>query len=155
MDSVDVLFANTRNNPIKDIESHVPLRIERHELSESVAAAGKWRGGLGSIRTEHDPTDLADDILDEYITIEQARRLRRGPLGRHDRRRGSDRPRAPNAARDVAARHGIGALHMSRLVNVAGAQLGPISGNESREHVVGRLLELMREAKGRGADLVV
>jgi len=50
MDSVDVLYANTRNNPIEDIESHVPLRIERYELRENVAAAGRWRGGIGSIR---------------------------------------------------------------------------------------------------------
>jgi N-methylhydantoinase B len=148
MDSVDVLFANTRNNPIEDIESHVPLRIERYELRENVAAAGQWRGGVGSIRTvrfledgaaslesdghkyppkglfggsdgtpsqivwkkaaggaqhlpskmpyhqfangdsitairacgggygdplERDPADVADDVLDEYITLEQAR----------------------------------------------------------------------------------
>jgi predicted amidohydrolase len=44
---------------------------------------------------------------------------------------------------------------MSRIVNVAGAQLGPIARNESRQHVVARLLELLREAKGRGADVVV
>lgn len=50
MDSVDVLYANTRNNPIEDIESHVPLRIERYELREQVAAPGRWRGGVGSIR---------------------------------------------------------------------------------------------------------
>ncbi|WBU55348.1 hydantoinase B/oxoprolinase family protein [Paracoccus sp. SCSIO 75233] len=50
MDSVDVLYANTRNNPIEDIESHVPLRIERYELREKVAAPGRWRGGVGSIR---------------------------------------------------------------------------------------------------------
>jgi N-methylhydantoinase B len=50
MDSVDVLYANTRNNPIEDIESHVPLRIERYELRENVAAPGRWRGGVGSIR---------------------------------------------------------------------------------------------------------
>ncbi|MEQ8344183.1 MAG: hydantoinase B/oxoprolinase family protein [Sneathiellaceae bacterium] len=50
MDSVDVLYANTRNNPIEDIESHVPLRIGRYELREGVAAPGKWRGGVGSIR---------------------------------------------------------------------------------------------------------
>ena len=50
MDSVDVLYANTRNNPIEDIESHVPLRIGRYELREKVAAPGKWRGGVGLIR---------------------------------------------------------------------------------------------------------
>lgn len=51
MDSVDVLYANTRNNPIEDIESHVPLRVERYELREKVAAPGRWRGGVGSIRS--------------------------------------------------------------------------------------------------------
>lgn len=50
MDAVDVLYANTRNNPIEDIESHVPLRIERYELRDDPPAPGKWRGGIGSVR---------------------------------------------------------------------------------------------------------
>ena len=50
MDAVDTLYANTRNNPIEDIESHLPLRIDRYELREEVCGAGQWRGGLGSIR---------------------------------------------------------------------------------------------------------
>jgi N-methylhydantoinase B len=50
MDSVDTLYANTRNNPIEDIESHVPLRVTRYELREDVVAAGRWRGGLNSIK---------------------------------------------------------------------------------------------------------
>ena len=50
MDAVDTLFANTRNNPVEDIESHYPLRVERYELREDVSGPGKWRGGLGSIR---------------------------------------------------------------------------------------------------------
>lgn len=50
MDAVDTLFANTRNNPVEDIESHYPLRVERYELREDAAGPGKWRGGLGSIR---------------------------------------------------------------------------------------------------------
>jgi hypothetical protein len=40
----------TRNNPIEDIETHLPLRVLRYELREDVAGAGKWRGGLGSVR---------------------------------------------------------------------------------------------------------
>ncbi len=60
MDSVDVLYANTRNNPIEDIESHVPLRIDRYELRENVAAPGRWRGGVGSIR---EITFLADGAV--------------------------------------------------------------------------------------------
>lgn len=50
MDAVDTLYANTRNNPIEDIESHLPLRIRRYELRDDSAAAGRWRGGIGSIR---------------------------------------------------------------------------------------------------------
>jgi len=50
LDAVDTLYANTRNNPIEDIESHYPLRVRRYELVESGAGAGRWRGGFGSIR---------------------------------------------------------------------------------------------------------
>src|SRR5690606_14557759 len=48
--AVDVLYANTRNNPIEDIETHVPLRITRYELRENVAAPGRWRGGIGECK---------------------------------------------------------------------------------------------------------
>jgi N-methylhydantoinase B len=50
MDAVDTLYANTRNNPIEDIESHYPLRVTRYELVDHSAAAGKFRGGIGSVR---------------------------------------------------------------------------------------------------------
>ena len=50
LDAVDTLYANTRNNPIEDIESHYPLRVTRYELDEGAAGPGRWRGGLGSIR---------------------------------------------------------------------------------------------------------
>lgn len=50
LDAVDTLYANTRNNPIEDIESHFPLRVTQYELVEDCAGAGRWRGGLGSIR---------------------------------------------------------------------------------------------------------
>lgn len=50
MDAVDTLYANTRNNPVEDIESHLPLRVLNYELRENVAGPGQWRGGIGSIR---------------------------------------------------------------------------------------------------------
>jgi N-methylhydantoinase B len=50
MDAVDTLYANTRNNPVEDIESHLPLRVNRYELRENVIAPGEWRGGIGSVR---------------------------------------------------------------------------------------------------------
>ena len=50
LDAVDTLYANTRNNPVEDIESHYPLRVTRYELRDHGAGAGRWRGGLGSVR---------------------------------------------------------------------------------------------------------
>jgi N-methylhydantoinase B len=50
VDAVDVLYANTRNNPIEDIEAHFPLRVTRYELRTDRSGAGRWRGGMGSIR---------------------------------------------------------------------------------------------------------
>jgi N-methylhydantoinase B len=50
IDATDVLYANTRNNPVEDIEAHYPLRVTRYELRTDKSGAGKWRGGIGSIR---------------------------------------------------------------------------------------------------------
>ena len=44
---------------------------------------------------------------------------------------------------------------MARIVHAASAQMGPIARSETRKDTVGRLIALMREAKGRGAELVV
>ena len=44
---------------------------------------------------------------------------------------------------------------MSRFVNVAIGQLGPISRSETRTQVVQRLSDLMREARHMGCDLIV
>ena len=40
LDAVDTLYANTRNNPIEDIESHYPLRVTRYELQRTRAVPG-------------------------------------------------------------------------------------------------------------------
>jgi predicted amidohydrolase len=44
---------------------------------------------------------------------------------------------------------------MSRSIVVGAAQLGPIQRHHDRESVVARLIELLREAAGRGCGLVV
>ena len=44
---------------------------------------------------------------------------------------------------------------MTRTVRVAAAQMGPIARDESRPAVVARLIELLRDAHARGAELVV
>jgi N-methylhydantoinase B/oxoprolinase/acetone carboxylase alpha subunit len=50
MDSVDNLMANTRNNPIEELDMRFPMRTEQYELRPESAAPGKWRGGIGTIR---------------------------------------------------------------------------------------------------------
>ena len=49
-DSVDSLIANTRNNPIEELEWRFPMRTERYELRDVYAAPGKSRGGIGIVR---------------------------------------------------------------------------------------------------------
>ncbi len=44
---------------------------------------------------------------------------------------------------------------MTRIVKVGAAQLGPIARNDSREQVVRRMLELLREAHAMACDVVV
>src|SRR3954449_4985968 len=44
---------------------------------------------------------------------------------------------------------------MARIIQAASAQMGPIAKSETRKDTVRRLIALMREAKGRGAELVV
>lgn len=50
LDGVDTLVANTRNNPIEELEMRTPMRCHRYELREEEPAAGKWRGGIGIAR---------------------------------------------------------------------------------------------------------
>ena len=73
LDAVDTLYANTRNNPIEDIESHYPLRVTRYELAEGTGGRGPLarRPGL-------DPGDRVPRA---------GRRLARGRRQRRRRRR--------------------------------------------------------------------
>lgn len=57
MDAVDCLSWNTRNNPIEDLDMHIPMVCERYELREDTGGAGRWRGGLGIVRWNRFLTD--------------------------------------------------------------------------------------------------
>jgi predicted amidohydrolase len=46
-------------------------------------------------------------------------------------------------------------MNSNRALGLAVAQMGPVNLADSREVVVGRLLEMLREAKSRGAEVVV
>lgn len=50
IDAIDNLMANTRNNPIEEIELRSPMRCERYELRDDPPAPGRWRGGIGAVR---------------------------------------------------------------------------------------------------------
>lgn len=45
------LHANTRNNPVEDIEAHVPLRINSYELIEAARAPASGAAGWGPSAT--------------------------------------------------------------------------------------------------------
>lgn len=51
MDAVDALMANTRNNPIEELELNHAMQALRYELRDESPAPGRWRGGIGSVRT--------------------------------------------------------------------------------------------------------
>ena len=63
LDSVDCLIANTRNNPIEELEWRFPMRTERYELRDEPCAAGKWRGGIGMVRVNR-------FLVDTIVTCE-------------------------------------------------------------------------------------
>jgi len=75
-DSVDNLIANTRNNPIEELEWRFPMRTDRYELRDEPAAAGEFRGGIGIVREN---TFLTDTV----ITCEGERQESDLPWGAH------------------------------------------------------------------------
>ena len=66
LDSTDCLIANTRNNPIEELEWRFPMLTERYELRDDPCAAGKWRGGIGMIRVNR-------FLVDTIVTCEGER----------------------------------------------------------------------------------
>ena len=73
MDSVDCLVANTRNNPIEELESHYKIRTVRYELRDEPAAPGQWRGGIGIVRENR-------ILADGFVSLQGDRHLE-APLG--------------------------------------------------------------------------
>jgi 5-oxoprolinase (ATP-hydrolysing) len=74
MDAVDCLIANTRNNPIEELEWRFPMRTERYELRDEPCAAGKWRGGIGIVRVNR-------MLVDTIVTCEGERHDSDEPWG--------------------------------------------------------------------------
>ena len=95
LDSVDCLIANTRNNPIEELEWRFPMRTERYELRPDPCAAGQWRGGIGIVRENR-------FLVDAIISCEAERHESDEPwgiFGGHDGLNGAvtTRPGKPDA----------------------------------------------------------
>lgn len=75
-DGIQCNMTNTMNTPVEALEITYPLRVERYELREGSAGAGKNRGGLGMVR--------ALRILDHEARLSlQSDRRRLSPYGLH------------------------------------------------------------------------
>ena len=57
LDAVDFSSWNTMNNPIEDLDMHIPMVCEQYELREDTGGAGRYRGGLGIVRWNRFITD--------------------------------------------------------------------------------------------------
>jgi N-methylhydantoinase B/oxoprolinase/acetone carboxylase alpha subunit len=79
IDTIDNLIANTRNNPIEELEMRIPMRTERYEIRPESSGHGKWRGGRGVIRANR-------WLVDGYFSCEADRHFDppRGLFGGHD-----------------------------------------------------------------------
>jgi 5-oxoprolinase (ATP-hydrolysing) len=92
LDAVDCLIANTRNNPIEELEWRFPMRTERYELRDDACAAGQWRGGVGMIRVNR-------FLVDTIVTCEGDRYESDPPwgiFGGHDGTLASAKVTAPD-----------------------------------------------------------
>jgi N-methylhydantoinase B len=60
-DALDIIVSNLSNTPVEALEMAFPIRVERYELREGSAGAGRQRGGLGLRRDFRAlaPMDLA------------------------------------------------------------------------------------------------
>src|SRR5438067_1857330 len=75
-DGIQCNMTNTMNTPVEALEITYPLRVERYELREGSAGAGKHRGGNGLVR--------AIRSLDHTARISlQCERRRFAPYGLH------------------------------------------------------------------------
>ncbi|NIM69910.1 MAG: hydantoinase B/oxoprolinase family protein [Xanthomonadales bacterium] len=85
LDAIDTLMANTRNNPIEEMELNAPLVCERYELRDEPPAPGQWRGGLGAVRRWRFLRDTGASSTGDNRSIDPPR----GLFGGHDGRAGA------------------------------------------------------------------
>lgn len=92
-DSVDNLIANTRNNPIEELEWRFPMRTDRYELRDEPAAAGEFRGGIGIVREN-------TFLVDTAVTCEGERHESDVPWGAFEGHEGLNASLIKNPGRE-------------------------------------------------------
>ncbi|HSK14808.1 MAG TPA: hydantoinase B/oxoprolinase family protein [Gaiellaceae bacterium] len=93
LDSVDCLIANTRNNPIEELEWRFPMRTERYELRDEPCSAGEHRGGIGMVRVNR-------FLVDTIVTCEGERHESDPPWGIFGGQEGLNASLVKNAGRE-------------------------------------------------------
>jgi len=82
LDAVDNLMANTRNNPVEEMELTAPLRCELYELQDASHGAGKWRGGIGARKIWRFLAETHASSTGDNRSIDPPRGLFGGAAGR-------------------------------------------------------------------------
>ncbi|GKZ16220.1 hydantoinase B/oxoprolinase family protein [Haladaptatus sp. T7] len=65
MDGVQVGMTNTLNTPVESLEAEYPLFVEEYALRENSGGRGRFRGGLGIVRSVTVETDATVSLLTE------------------------------------------------------------------------------------------
>jgi N-methylhydantoinase B/oxoprolinase/acetone carboxylase alpha subunit len=81
IDAIDSLMANTRNNPVEEMELGAPMICERYELRDDSPAAGRWRGGIGAIKRWRMLSDTGVSSTGDNRSIDPPRGLFGGADG--------------------------------------------------------------------------
>ena len=63
LDAVQVHMTNTSNLPVEALEMESPLMVEKYALSDNSCGAGKYRGGMGIVRTIRILEESGDSML--------------------------------------------------------------------------------------------
>lgn len=77
LDAVHVHMTNTSNLPVEALEMEYPLMVEKYALHENSCGPGKYRGGLGIVRSIR----VLDESKDTVLVAAATERSRRRPWG--------------------------------------------------------------------------
>lgn len=77
LDAVQVHMTNTSNLPIEALEMEYPLMVEKYALSQNSGGPGKYRGGMGIIRSIR----ITDKSRGTMLMAASTERFKRHPWG--------------------------------------------------------------------------